>query len=78
VDQLPQQEGVAKIESKVDLAQKEAALMAEAIKKFADPEEALLALVAETRRTMRAGPAGDGSPQDRRMSPALRESHNRS
>jgi len=45
---------VGEIESKVDLAHLEETLMAEGIKKFADPQKALLALVAERRRKLRA------------------------
>jgi hypothetical protein len=55
----------------VDLAQLEARLMAEGIKKFADPQEVLLALVAEKRGALRAGPAGDGPTQDRGASPVV-------
>ena len=49
VDQLPPKEVLTEIESKVNLEQLEATLMAEAIEKFADPMKALLALVAERR-----------------------------
>jgi transaldolase len=50
IDQLPVEKILAEIETKVDLTHLEDTLMAEAIKKFADPQKALLALVAERRR----------------------------
>ena len=50
VEQLPPQDVLAEIESKVDIQKMEDVLMAEGIKKFADPQKALLKLVAEKRK----------------------------
>jgi transaldolase len=47
VDKLPPQEIVSEIESKVNLQHLEDVLMEEGIEKFADPQHALLALIAE-------------------------------
>ena len=49
VDQLPPADVLADIDSHVDFAHLEATLMAEGIKKFADPQKALLATIAEKR-----------------------------
>jgi transaldolase len=49
VDQLPPEDVVDEIDAKVNLEKLEATLMAEGIRKFADPMRALLALVAERR-----------------------------
>jgi transaldolase len=49
VDLLPTPEILAEIEKLVDLRKMEEVLMAEGIKKFADPHKALLALIAEKR-----------------------------
>jgi len=49
VDQMPAAEIVAEIEKKVDIAKLEEVLMREGIKKFADPQKALLALIAKKR-----------------------------
>jgi transaldolase len=50
VDQLPPREVLDEIDAKVDSAKMEAQLMLEGVKKFADPQYALLALIAEKRR----------------------------
>jgi transaldolase len=50
VDQMPPADVLAEIEQKVDLKKLEDVLMAEGIKKFADPMKALLALIAEKRK----------------------------
>jgi transaldolase len=52
VDQLPPADVLADIDLLVDVPQMEAVLMAEGIKKFADPQKALLALIAEKRKTL--------------------------
>ena len=52
VDQLPPQEVLDEIDQKVDFAHLEATLMAEGIKKFADPFRALLELIAEKRAVL--------------------------
>jgi transaldolase len=49
VDVLPPNPVVSEIEAKVDFEHLEATLMAEGVKKFADPQKALLALIAEKR-----------------------------
>ena len=49
VDKLPSAEVLAEIDAKVDFAKMEHVLMEEGIAKFADPQKALLALVAEKR-----------------------------
>jgi transaldolase len=52
VDQLPPAEVVAEIERLVSLQHLEDTLMAEGVKKFADPQKALLALIAEKRKAL--------------------------
>ncbi|MCC6418498.1 MAG: transaldolase [Gemmataceae bacterium] len=54
IDQMPPQEVLSEIESKVDLRHLEDTLMEEGIKKFADPMKALLKLIAEKRRQLAA------------------------
>ncbi len=49
VDQMPPAEVVAEIEKKVDMAKLEEVLMREGLQKFADPQKALLALIAKKR-----------------------------
>jgi transaldolase len=52
IDQLPPAEIVAEIDRLVDIDQMEAKLMEEGIKKFADPQKALLRLIAEKRSAL--------------------------
>ena len=52
VDQLPPKEVLDEIAAKVDIAKLEAVLMDEGIKKFADPQKALLKLIGEKRRSL--------------------------
>jgi transaldolase len=52
VDRLPPAEVLAEIEKKVNLQHMEDVLMAEGIKKFADPQKALLALIADKRKQL--------------------------
>ncbi len=52
IDQMPPREIVHEIEHKVDLQKLEDRLMEEGIKKFADPQKGLLALIAEKRRQL--------------------------
>ncbi len=54
VDQLPPDDVVSEIGQKVDIQHLEDTLMAEGIKKFADPQKALLKLIAEKRQTVGA------------------------
>jgi transaldolase len=52
VDQLPPQPVLDEIAKQVDLAKLEAVLMEEGIKKFADPQKALLKVIAEKRAAL--------------------------
>jgi transaldolase len=52
VDRLPPADVLAEIDRLVDIKKLEETLMAEGVKKFADPQKALLALIAERRKTM--------------------------
>lgn len=52
VDQMPPQEVLDEIAKKVDIAKMEAVLMEEGIKKFADPQKALLKLIGEKRASL--------------------------
>ena len=52
VDQLPPQAVLDEIDREVDFARLEEVLMAEGVAKFAEPQKALLALIAETRRRL--------------------------
>lgn len=56
VDQLPEPAVLAEIDRLVDIKQLEETLMDEGVKKFADPQRALLALIAEKRAAL--APAG--------------------
>jgi len=49
VDQLPAEEVLADIDAKVNLAHMERTLLEEGIRKFADPQKALLEVIAEKR-----------------------------
>ena len=49
VDQLPPESVLSEIKQKVDMEHLETVLMAEGLKKFADPQRALLALIASRR-----------------------------
>jgi len=57
VDRLPPDDVLAEIDAKVDLDRMEATLMAEGVKKFADPQKALLALIARKRAAFGAATA---------------------
>jgi len=52
IDKMPPQEVVAEIEKKVDMQKLETVLMEEGLKKFADPQKALLKLIAEKRKQL--------------------------
>jgi transaldolase len=54
VDRLPPPEVLAEIDAKVDMAKLEATLMEEGLKKFADPQKALLKLIAAKRAALGA------------------------
>lgn len=53
VDKFPPAEVLAEIDREVDFAKQEQVLMEEGLKKFADPQKALLALIAEKRQKLR-------------------------
>jgi len=55
VDKLPSADVLAEIDREVDMAKLETTLMDEAIKKFADPQKHLLALIAEKRKALTGG-----------------------
>ena len=50
VDQLPPGEVLAEIDAKVDVSDMETVLMTEGVKKFADPQHALLKLLSDRRK----------------------------
>jgi transaldolase len=50
VDQLPPADVLAEIDAKVDKKKLEITLMKEGVDKFADPQKALLALIAQKRK----------------------------
>jgi transaldolase len=52
IDKLPPQEVLAEIAAKVDPAKLESVLMEEGLKKFADPQKALLKVIAEKRASL--------------------------
>jgi transaldolase len=52
VEQLPPQAVLDEIAAKVSIEHLEATLMAEGVKKFADPQKALLKLIAEKRQKL--------------------------
>ncbi len=52
VDQLPPPAVLAEIAAKVDIAKLEEALMEEGLKKFADPQKALLKLIGDKRKSL--------------------------
>lgn len=56
VDQMPPREAVQEIEGKVDEAKMEQKLMEEGTAKFADPQKALLQLIAEKRAALASRP----------------------
>ncbi len=57
IDQLPADDVLREIDDQVDMAAMERVLMEEGVKKFADPQKQLLALVAEKRASWLAGAA---------------------
>jgi transaldolase len=54
VDRMPPEDVLAEIDAKVDLIELEAVLMAEGLKKFAEPQKALLDLIAHKRSGLEA------------------------
>jgi transaldolase len=62
VDQMPPADVLAEIDRLVDMQKLEETLMAEGIKKFADPQKALLELIADKRKQLGgATPASKGA-----------------
>ena len=57
VDEMPPTEVLAEMDAKVDAGQMEEHLLREGVVKFADPQKALLKLIAEKRRSLVAGRA---------------------
>jgi transaldolase len=57
VDRLPPDEVVAEIDRTVDMTKLEETLMREGIQKFADPQKALLQLIAREHKTLALGAA---------------------
>jgi transaldolase len=55
VDQLPPADVLAEIAQKVDIQHLEETLMEEGVKKFADPQHALLKLIADKRKALKSG-----------------------
>jgi transaldolase len=55
VDRLPPQEVLDEIEQKVDLKKMEEVLLEEGVRKFAEPQKALLALIAAKRQQLHSG-----------------------
>jgi transaldolase len=53
IDEMPPQDVLAEIEQKVDLRHMEDVLMAEGIEKFANPQHALLKLIADKRKQLK-------------------------
>lgn len=53
VDKMPPDAVLKEIDEKVDMKKLEEVLMEEGIKKFADPQKALLALIAEKRKSLK-------------------------
>ena len=54
VDQLPAADVIAQIDRQVDMRRLEQVLLAEGVRKFADPHKALLALISQKRSTLAA------------------------
>ena len=52
VDEMPPDDLLAEIDAKIDVAKMEEQLMREGVVKFADPQKALLKLIAEKRRSL--------------------------
>ncbi|MEX2176489.1 MAG: transaldolase family protein [Pirellulaceae bacterium] len=52
IDQLPPPAVLAEIDAQVDMAHLESVLMREGLKKFADPQKALIQLIGEKRRAL--------------------------
>jgi len=54
VDQMPDAKVLAEIDREVDFSRMEEFLMEEGLKKFADPQKALLKLIGEKRKNLQA------------------------
>jgi transaldolase len=58
IDRMPQASVLAEIDREVDMDKLEATLMEEGVKKFADPQKVLLALIADRRKALQASRPG--------------------
>jgi len=63
VDQMPPADVLAEIDSLVDMQKLEEALMEEGIRKFADPQKALLKLIGEKRQQLDGAAAKGAKPK---------------
>jgi len=57
IDELPPKEVLDEIDAKVDMKHLEEVLMEEGLQKFADPQKALLALIAQRRKALQSAAA---------------------
>ena len=55
IDRMPPDDVLAEIDAKVDMERLETVLMSEGVKKFANPQKALLSLIAQKRSELGAG-----------------------
>ncbi|GIW80540.1 MAG: transaldolase [Gemmatales bacterium] len=60
IDKLPPDDVLAEIDREVDMQKLEEVLMSEGLQKFADPQKALLKLIAEKRSALKSGHAAAG------------------
>lgn len=68
VDQLPPADVLAEIDRLVDIQKLEEVLMTEGIKKFADPQKALLKLIADKRKSLDGALAGSKGVKSKQVS----------
>ena len=74
IDQMPPPGIVSEIDRKVDMAALERGLMEEGIKKFVEPQKALLELIAQKRSSLRVGSCrSEALANDRRARPERRK-----
>jgi transaldolase len=70
VDKMPPDSVLAEIDRLVDMKKLEETLMSEGIKKFADPQKALLKLIADKRKALEGGAPGEKGTKSKQVSPA--------
>jgi transaldolase len=63
IDQMPSPDVVGEIDGKVDMAALERGLMAEGIRKFVEPQRALLRLIAQKRAAQLARGSRPSGPE---------------